>query len=204
MVGLDFSFGFPSWFANSLGVTDAASLWAVTAAQAEEWLGSCNPPFWGRPGKANPHEGERGFRQTELALRPGFVPKSTFQIGGAGSVGTGSLRGIPFLLELVEARFAIWPFSPVGQCTVVEMYPRMHTGPVVKSNEAARSEYLMRPRMFADVEISGEILHRAVGSEDAFDALLSAVGMWRRVVAGSLPPLPATLPAGAAIEGWIW
>ena len=74
----------------------------------------------------------------------GITPKSVFQIGGSGSVGTASLRGMPMLLTLRKAGFRIWPFdSPAaGQPLVVEMYTRLNTGPVHKSNPAARAAYL--------------------------------------------------------------
>src|SRR5580658_616882 len=98
----------------------------------------------------------------------GITPKSPFQIGGSGSVGTGSLRAMPFLLRLREAGFRVWPFedaaletkdrsrSPAGMTTrkattsarplVVEMYTRLMTGAVAKSNAEARRAYLKARR----------------------------------------------------------
>ena len=38
-------------------------------------------------------------------------PAWWFQIGGAGAVGTGSIRGMPHLLTLARNGFGIWPFS---------------------------------------------------------------------------------------------
>ena len=50
--------------------------------------------------------------EAERAARVrGIAPKSVFQIGGAGSVGTASLRGMPVLQRLREAGFAVWPFD---------------------------------------------------------------------------------------------
>src|SRR5205085_2351508 len=58
-------------------------------------------------------------------LECGGRPKSVFQLVGAGQVGTGSLRGIPFLPRLRE-RFAIWPFDEPRLPLVVEVYPRLY------------------------------------------------------------------------------
>lgn len=41
----------------------------------------------------------------------GIRPTSGFQIGGAGAVGTGAVRGMPMLARLRAAGFAIWPFD---------------------------------------------------------------------------------------------
>ena len=168
IVGLDFSFGFPAWFAFDHHADDAKSVWALTVEKSEEWLARCEPPFWGRAGKSNPHTAERGFRETERALRPTLSPKSTFQIGGAGAVGTGSLRGMPLLSTLAAAGFSVWPFDPVGQLTVVEMYPRIHTGPVVKSSELARRQFLatMMDSVGFTVDIDRSVLESASSSEE--------------------------------------
>jgi len=42
-------------------------------------------------------------------------------------VGTGSLRGIPFLPRLRE-RFAIWPFDEPRLALLLEIYPRLFRG----------------------------------------------------------------------------
>ena len=41
-----------------------------------------------------------GGDPARAALMRGITPKSPFQIGGSGSVGTGSLRAMPWLLAL--------------------------------------------------------------------------------------------------------
>ena len=73
---------------------------------------------------------------------PASGAKSTFQIGGAGSVGTGSLRGMPHLRRLRQAGFSIWPFHSASPWTVMEIYPRLLTGPVHKSSHEHRARYL--------------------------------------------------------------
>jgi hypothetical protein len=105
-----------------------------------------------------------------------------FQMGGAGAVGTASLRGMPGLLRLREAGFRIWPFdSPELRRApmVVEIYTRLMTGAVTKSSEAARTAYLVKKRrengLYAG--ISRRVFAKARGSEDAFDALVTAMVM---------------------------
>ena len=140
VVGFDFSFSLPAWFLDERGFAGAPDLWAAADRDAETWLRRCEPPFWGRPGRRRPDLPEH-FRATEAAIASvgGIRPKSTFQIGGAGSVGTGSLRGFAVLARLRAAGFSIWPFdAPARPPVAVEIYPRLLTGPVVKSDPTAR------------------------------------------------------------------
>ena len=69
-----------------------------------------------------------------------------FQIGGAGAVGTGSIRGMPHLLTLADSGFTIWPFVSGGLPTVVEIYPRALTGPVNKGSHGISSNARPAPR----------------------------------------------------------
>ena len=88
----------------------------------------------GSTGRRRP-AGQEQFRRTEatIAAVGGIRPKSTFQIGGAGSVGTGSVRGFPILARLRAGGFTIWPFDVAPTPPVaVEIYPRALTGAVVK------------------------------------------------------------------------
>jgi hypothetical protein len=174
VVGLDFAFSFPEWFLGERSLRSALELWNVVAREGEKWLQECQPPFWGRPGKPKP-EIETHYRRTELRLRSvsGIKPKSPFQIGGAGAVGTGSIQGMPFLRRLRgEGKCAVWPFDSPRDPLVVEIYPRILTGRVVKSSEEGRSAYLKRwPALPAS------IISPAAASEDAFDALVSALVM---------------------------
>ncbi len=133
------------------------------------------PPFWGRPGKRRPVDGGDGLRATERDVAGiGVRPKSTFQIGGAGAVGTGSLRGMPILHRLRDEGFAIWPFTEAGEHTLVEIYPRLLTGAVTKSRERDRRGYLDR---FPGLAPS--MRNAAASCEDAFDAAVSALQMWK-------------------------
>ena len=166
LAGLDFCFSFPQWVTELRG--EPPDLWRHVADCGEEWLAACAPPFWGRAGTRLP-DGVELFRRTETELRAaGWAPKSIFQIGGAGAVGTGSIRGMPHLLRLHEAGFGVWPFT-TGDSIAVEMYPRLMTGPVAKRRLDARAAYV------SAFGLSPEFADLAVASEDAFDAAISAV-----------------------------
>jgi membrane-associated phospholipid phosphatase len=119
VVGLDFAFSLPEWFLRARGIVDVSNAWDLVSREAEAWLRDPQPPFW----RTRRPVGPVGFRRTELEC--GGRPKSVFQLVGAGQVGTGTLRGIPFLPRLRE-RFAIWPFDPPRLPLIVEIYPRLY------------------------------------------------------------------------------
>ena len=208
VVGFDFSFSYPAWFLRELGIASAPEFWRVVAeGQGEKWLHQdCEDGrFWGRAGSRRhgkkPAEfcGEHAHRmlrraETVLKVRAemtdplavariaGIAPKSVFQIGGAGAVGTASLRGMSGLLVLRLAGFKIWPFDrPDLQRApmVVEIYTRLMTGAVNKSSKVARTAYLAKKRkenaLYAG--LARGVLAKARGSEDAFDALVTAMVM---------------------------
>jgi hypothetical protein len=86
----------------------------------------------------------------------------------------------------------------------VEMYTRLLTGAVAKSNEAARKSYLMAKRR-ADAAYAGlsrGVMTKALGSEDAFDALVCAMEMvrWR----GEFGGLRETRDEVLRLEGITW
>ncbi len=204
VAGLDFSFSYPAAFLDQLGCADAPAFWDRVAAEGERWLNEPHPHFWGRGRVGRPAghvaPGWFGYRRTELKAKSGnTLPRSSFQIGGAGAVGTGSLRGIPMLARLRAAGFSIWPFDPPRLPLLVEIYPRLLTGPVVKSSLAARAEYLGRPEF---AELPSRVRAAAEGSEDAFDALVSA---WRmREHAADWAALAWPLEEPMRREGAIW
>jgi hypothetical protein len=140
----------------------------------------------------------------------GITPKSVFQIGGSGSVGTASLRGFPVLLRLREAGFRVWPFdrpelvAKTPHPLVVEMYTRLNTGAVHKSNAAARAAYLLKKRRedAAYSALSRGVMQKARGGEDAFDALVSTMVMAERREGFARLPVPRDPLCG--IEGWTW
>lgn len=199
-VGLDFAFGFPAWFARDLGARNGPEAWQAAAAHGEDWLARCPPPFFGRKGKRRPplDPGKPLWRRTELEHPPvaGIAPKSIFQIGGAGAVGTGSLRGMPLLPALERSGFSIWPFARAQPPFAAEIYPRWFTGPLSKSLRRSRALHLANhplPAPRALVEL-------AESSEDAFDAALSALAL----AGARAPEDPREMDALFGLEGRIW
>jgi len=199
IVGFDFAFSFPAWFLKERGWTSAHELWSAVAMHGENWLAVCQSPFWGRPGKRKPDlHGRSHFRATEMDVTPveGIKPKSVFQIGGAGAVGTGSIRGMPVLAQLSAAGFSIWPFDPPSWPRVIEIYPRVLTGRVRKSSQRDRQEYLSKWRG------NPSLLARAATSEDAFDAGVSALIMSEH--SSDLAQLTYPPNEASRFEGAIW
>ena len=197
IAGLDFCFSLPAWFLSHHRIHGVADLWD-DAGRLEGWLAACEPPFWGKPGRPCPPDlGPRAWRAAELAAAAvGPRPKSVFQIGGAGTVGTGSLRGMPVLAALRAAGFSIWPFDPPHLPLILEVWPRHHYGgPLVKSSAAARAATAGRL-------LPARWRAAAAASEDAFDAAVTAVGLAALVPEILRNPLPAH-PL-APLEGWIW
>jgi hypothetical protein len=237
VVGIDCCFSFPAWFLEEHGCKTVFDFWRhVADGQGERWLArECEEiardvRFWGKPHK-RPEEFcgaglHRSMRATDMenkitpraeggdperaAKMKGITPKSPFQIGGSGSVGTGSLRAMPFLLRLREAGFRVWPFESAAfsgkepRPLVVEMYTRLLTGAVKKSNALARREYLLAKKKMdaAYAGLSRGVMAKAMGGEDAFDALVCCMEMvrWRGEFAG----LRATRDEVLRLEGITW
>jgi len=174
VVGIDFAFGFPQWYAQANGWACGRDIWRAAARHGEEWLTSQVAPFWGRTTKRPRLPGDP-LRRTEREATGS--PRSVFQIGGAGAVGTGSIRGMAILHELADAGFAVWPFEPAGDATIIEIYPRLLTGKVVKSSAPACLQHL--DQQYPKDELPGRFRGRAAATEDAFDAAVSALEMAR-------------------------
>jgi len=230
VVGFDFCFSFPKWFVKGeLGCGDGPAFWELV--DGERWLAAecADGRFWGKAGTGRdgkrPAEfsGERLHRmlratdidckiaavipEAERAARVrGIAPKSVFQVGGAGSVGTASLRGMPVLKRLRAAGFAVWPFDRAGSKwpLVVEMYTRLNTGAVRKSNAEARAAYLAKKLRedAAYAALGRGVMAKASGSEDGFDALVSCMVMTAR--RGEFAGLRTPKDSGYRVEGWTW
>jgi hypothetical protein len=203
VVGLDFSFGLAGWFAREHGCTTLPQVWALAAADGERWLRECPPPFWGRPGTRKP-AGDAArplLRRTEQDARDrGLRPLSTFQVGGAGAVGTGSVRGMALLGAWRRAGIGVWPLDPAPGpegVLVVEVYPRAMTGPVVKSSAPARAAHVA-----ADARVPDALRDDVAATEDAFDAALAALGMAEH--AAELGSLTALTDPTSLVEGAMW
>lgn len=199
-LGLDFAFSFPSWFLDDRGYRSAPELWQACSAEGEGWLQACEPPFWGRPNRPCPRDLPTLLRRSEASIGAiaGIRPKSAFQVGGAGAVGTGSIRGMALLPRLAAAGFSIWPFSSSQLPLIIEIYPRVLTGAVNKSSRTDREDYMRRLYPV----VTGTILNQAVANEDAFDAAVSALVMAAHVEA--FKNLDSGDDATERLEGRIW
>ncbi|MFN2469443.1 MAG: hypothetical protein ABR583_00295 [Gaiellaceae bacterium] len=103
------------------------------------------------------------------------------------------------LADLADAGFAIWPFDDPGWPLALEIYPRLFAPDVVKSRHRSRRDYLAQ--RFPDQREN--LRERAAGSQDAFDAAVSALAMARHLA--ELEALPRLGPRDPArIEGAIW
>jgi hypothetical protein len=202
VVGIDFAFSTPQWFLAEKGMATAHELWREAEQSADKWLKACEPPFWGRPGKKRNVEPEKRLRRTEMRTpEMKAAPKSVFQIGGAGAVGTGSLQGMPKLLALQEAGFCVWPFDDVvsGRSVVVEIYPRVWSQGVTKTRPEACLGFIT-PERFPG--LSAEFRKKASENEDSFDAAVSALGM--DAERAGLAALPRIDDPQLRAEGIIW
>lgn len=200
VVGLDFAFSFPAGFLIKRGRRRATAVWKEAARDGERWLAECPFPFWGKPGHRKPLVGDALYRATELAVEreSGRRPKSVFQIAGPGAVGVGSVRGMPLLSSLRQAGFSIWPFDDPQLPLVVEIWPRLFVGDVVKRDADARKRCLAETLP----GVRGKARAAAVASDDAFDALVSAMAMDR--CRELFPRLERAVDRGVRLEGEIW
>jgi hypothetical protein len=237
VVSIDCCFSFPGWFLEEHGCEDMFAFWRkANSGLAEQWLTrECDEiahdeRFWGAPHKRPAQFCGPGYRRmfrfadydnkiaqgleggdpARAAKMRGITPKSPFQIGGSGSVGTGSLRAMTMLERLHDAGYRIWPLenaaidAKVPRPLLVEMYTRLMTGAVAKSNPEARKTYLSAKRKTDALYamLGRAVLRKAQDSEDAFDALVSVIEMARH--ADEFGGLKATRNPELRREGLTW
>ena len=218
LVGVDFSLGYPSGTAAALGLSGApwSAMWTMlseqitdderngnnrfaVAARINERVTGSAAPFWGCPPLAagryltttKPHSGEflGEFRMVEAALRnQGRRPFSSWQLLGAGAVGSQSLVGIPMLARMrirFASRLDVWPYTTgfdppsaaPGAIVVAEVWPSMldvaDTGELVRDAAqvdttaqwlAAADESGELQAMFSP-EVSAEVATAATAEE---------------------------------------
>jgi hypothetical protein len=207
IVGFDFAFSMPAWYLARLGITAVRELWSALASEAltprmrevglVEWMSAPEPPFWSSTKAASGLTPAQEFRRTEQELRrPGMQPKSVFQLVGAGQVGRGSLYGMHSLHRLSDAGFSIWPFDEPRLPLVLEVFPRVFSMGVNKSNPNERHRFLQT------FGIEGPGPGSDDDNEDAFDAAVSASAIAGAIRSGELASL-AREPE-YAFEGRIW
>jgi hypothetical protein len=175
IVGLDFSFSFPQWFLDHLGVATASESRDMVVRDGEGWLADPQSPFWRQAKPEIPQE----FRRTALESHDltDLQPASIFKLVGADQVGPGSLRDMVQLARLKAAGFSIWPFDPPQLPMVVEIWPRGLYGNVVKTQDEARRSYLTEywPNLSQESE---DLVSK---NDDSFDAAVSALFMGRNI-----------------------
>ena len=210
-IGIDFAFSLPEWYLHDRGLRSARELWELATQEGETWLKGSTWPFWGRKGPYQKRPASLDtyfeFRKTDDDLRDRrFRPQSAFKVYGAGTVGTGSIRGLPFLADLRDAGAAIWPFDAPenGQPIVVEIYPRYFYGTGITNNgditgRNSRRAYLA-PEEYSRLEQHWRDI--MIGNEHAFDAGVSALVMSAN--AANLRRLQPDTASPYSLEGRIW
>ena len=203
VIGLDFAFSFPEWYVRKRNCKNVRQLWALAAVEGEDWLKCQTGPFWGRRGSQNPTRPadlteDRQFRETDWV----HYGKSVFQVSGGGTVGTGSIRGFPYLANMQKAGATIWPFDDPepGKANVVEIYPRVfYRDSVTQSKgQASRRSYLKRNYP----GLRQQWRDFMTESPDAFDAGVSALVMSANIE--DLRGLRQATEPRVALEGEIW
>ncbi len=220
LIGVDFSLGYPAGTAAALGLSGPAwsAMWELladriddddrngnnrfaVAAELNRRLTGAPAPFWGCPPSARSEHlgstkpsttGFAEFRSVEQLLRSrGARPFSSWQLLGAGAVGSQSLLGIARLHTLAH-RFAdrlhIWPFTTGltappcdgGAVVLVEVWPSMLVALEAAGEVRDAAQVRTTARWLADADSSG-----------ALEAWFS-------------PSMPADVACAAvAEEGWV-
>ncbi|MGI9644614.1 MAG: cobalamin biosynthesis protein CbiG [Ilumatobacteraceae bacterium] len=166
LLGVDFSLGYPAGTAVAAGLGRGGLAWRAmwehleacitdgddntnnrfaVGADLNRRIGEPLGPFWGRPARMSieglptrkPATTRPQWRGVEAQLRAhGWRPFSSWQLLGAGSVGSQSLTGIPILQRMrrrAGSRVHVWPFTtglrpPVlraGDVVIAEVWPTL-------------------------------------------------------------------------------
>ncbi len=213
LLGVDFSLGYPNGTATALGLAGApweamtAELSRMVtddernrnnrfevASQMNARIGAGPGPFWGCPPSAatetlsttKPPAGPIAeWRTVESVLRrEGHRPFSSWQLLGAGAVGSQSLLGIPMIVRLqerFEGRLSVWPFDvELGAIVVAEVWPSLL--PLDLTTEPVRDAAQVRGvvEWLSELDATGELdglfrldgvppaLHEAVVGEEGW------------------------------------
>lgn len=206
LIGADFAFGFPAGFARALtGRSEALAVWEwLTARMQDDALNRNNRfvvaaemnralpglgPFWFRPAGLDlpevPHKGRdrqgygRGMAELRVTDAGAQGAQSVWKLGGAGSVGSQVLTGLPVLWRLRQGfagRVAVWPFEPADQAEVVlaEVFPSVLRAEIAevmpaRSGKPKRHEWPVKDAV--QVRMLALALARL---DDGLEALLAA------------------------------
>lgn len=214
IVGLDFAFSLPAWYLKEKGFRDAPALWEHAHSQGEGWWeaeGSrTTTPFWRADKAGKPDfEGKAELRSTEqdpaIKKLAGSSPRSAFQLSGAGSVGSSTVRGLPRLHELREAGFNIWPWDAPKAPLVLEVWPRIAVGGSTKSSPTERVKVIKK--LVDSKRLSTDVAMYACADDNAFDAVLTALWLAchsEEILATTTDEGPSREGSDFAREGRIW
>ncbi len=213
-VGMDFGFSVPAWFIDAHGWSSATDLWNYLDDMEQglgpltQWPTELELPFWGPNIRTRPniHPDADWFRATENDVRDmtGAVPKSVFQLTGAGSVGGMSVRGMPQLKRMREHGWHIWPFDRPASHMVVEVFPRALLLALVTPGSSPNRDDV-RDDVLAGLPPTftrgrAEISEALATNHTAFEAAFAAWSLWAD--GADLPDL--SRDPVAQREGRIW
>jgi hypothetical protein len=199
IVGLDFAFSAPEWFVKFKNCSTIHEFWGLAREHGETWMKEW--PFWSKYRPERKPDSE--FRRCEeVLLQTAAKPSSIFKLVGPSQVGRGSVRGMPCLLQLHQNGFSIWPFDLPGWPRTIEIYPRLFTPGIVKSDPEARRSFVQRYRERCSSELFDQVAKNVSDSDDAFDALASAFAMSERIP--ELCSLTQSTDPQTNLEGAIW
>lgn len=198
LLGVDFSLGYPAGTADALGLEGAAwsATWELltalisdddrnannrfaVAADLNGRITGAASPFWGCPRsrvndrltstKPTRSSGLGTWRSVEEVLRSqGRRPFSSWQLTGAGAVGSQSLLGIPRLQRfrrLLGDRVEVWPFTTglrapdvaPGLIVVAEVWPSIVPVDPAEGTVRDAAQVVGTARWLADHDRDGRI-----------------------------------------------
>jgi hypothetical protein len=183
VIGLDFCFSAPAWFLDERGMRSAGELWrwaAAGIARDPGFVRGLGPPFWGPGIRPRPVIAGDPLRRTEHAVRrQGVQPSSFFKLSGPGSVGSQVLYGMPELMRLCDVGVAVWPFDEPRLPVAVEVFPRLLARLLAPDTERRTGAGLRQAVVVHEAEALGRHAGLTEHDQDAFDAAITALGLWR-------------------------
>ena len=203
VVGLDFAFSFPHWFAEREGATSVEECWNLVAEHGEDWLAKCGPPFWGRPGKPRPDLPEDGSLSVHGATRHESQESKSQERLPDRRCGCGWHGLDPWNAPLGEPRRRrASPSGPFTRCALQWQSRSIHGCSLTPVNKSDFSERRAHLAAECSPEIGGGLACKAASSEDAFDAAVSAVVMSRHI--DEIATLTRSQDPVELIEGATW
>lgn len=174
LIGCDFPMGYPTGFAARLtGTATARAVWGWLAAHIEDAPDNRNNrfqiaaqinrlfapnaargPFWGRPATLNLPDlpATKSFHYSALNLSErraveAIVPRAqpVWKLYTTGAAGSQGLIGQPMIHRLSQRPgTAVWPFDPLAQITLAEVYPSLIAAAVTADPAPIKDEAQVR------------------------------------------------------------